>query len=167
MLRKVKPLHPSKTEQSLSHLGNLLLVEECLQDLVVLDKVVLQLGIEVDLFHLNLPLQSTQFVSEQTDARDAVSLSFCPRTRGSARSGARTEGMSCRIDIFAGTVAGVFEAMYFFRGTNRENGVHDLAIGGAVRTLLDLCIVDLEELIEPSKQLVFTHEEGRIHHTDR
>ena len=54
---------------------------------------------------------------------------------------------------------------YTSSGTYRENGVHDLAIGGAVGTLLDLCIVDLEELIEPSEQLVFAHEEGGIHHT--
>ena len=49
---------------------------------------------------------------------------------------------------------------------HRVASVHDLAVGRPVGTLLDLRVVELEKIVEPGEQLVFAHEEGRIHHAD-
>jgi hypothetical protein len=49
---------------------------------------------------------------------------------------------------------------------HRVEGVHDLAVGGAVGTLLHLGVVELKQLVEPREKLVLAYKEGRVHHAN-
>ena len=43
--------------------------------------------------------------------------------------------------------------MAIWNGGRTVDGVDDLAVGGAGAALLDFCVVELEELVDPSEQV--------------
>ncbi len=48
----------------------------------------------------------------------------------------------------------------------RVDGVHNLAVGCTIGTLLNLAVIHFQQVIEPGEELVLAHKECRIHHSD-
>jgi hypothetical protein len=48
----------------------------------------------------------------------------------------------------------------------RVDGVHDLAVGSTIGTLLNLAVIHFQQVVEPGEELVLAHKECGIHHSN-